>query len=365
MRKIVTSESVNCGHPDKTCDIIADSFLDEALRQDKNAQMAVECAIKDDVLMIYGEATTTAKINYEQIARDVLKDIGYKNEFKILKQISQQSPNIANAVKKDELCANDQGIMFGYATNENDEYLPYSIVIAHKLMKEYDNFRRKNNNNFFADAKSQVSIVYENNKPVSVDTILISVSHKKGMPHNEIVNNIINNVINPVLNSYKELDSKQAKFIINPSGEFYIWGSFSDSGCVGRKIVVDSYGGVGRVGGGCFSSKNATKVDRSGAYYARYVAKSLVANKLCDKCEIGLSYAIGLKNPISIEVETFNTEKVSKEKLMGIIKNNFDFSVSSMIKELNLLQPIYAKTACFGHFGNKNYPWEKIKQLKM
>ena len=365
MKKVVTSESVNCGHPDKTCDIIADSFLDEALRQDRASQMAVECAIKDDVLMIYGEATTKANIDYEGIARNVLKDIGYKNQFKVLKQISIQSPNIANAVKKEELCANDQGIMFGYATNENDEFLPYSIVIAHRLMKKYDEFRRLNNDEYFADAKSQVSIEYEDDKPVGIDTVLISVSHKKGLSHDVIVEDVVKNVIKPVLSEYKNLKYSNTKFIVNPSGEFYIWGSFSDSGCVGRKIVVDSYGGVGRVGGGCFSSKNATKVDRSGAYYARYVAKSLVANGLCDKCEIGLSYAIGLKNPISVEIETFNTEHVPFEKLKEIVDNNFDFSVNSMIEELNLLQPIYAKTACFGHFGKKDYPWEKIKKLKV
>ena len=357
MKKIVTSESVNCGHPDKTCDIIADSFLDEALKQDKNAQMAVECAIKDNLLMIYGEATTTAKINYEKIAKNVLKDIGYKNEFRVLKEISEQSPNIAMAVKKDELCANDQGIMFGYATNENKEFLPYSVVLSHRLMRVYDEYRRKNNKDFFADAKSQVSVEYDGNKPVRIDTILISVSHKKGMNYDEIVKKITKNVINPVLENCKELNSNNTKYIINPSGEFYIWGSFSDSGCVGRKIVVDTYGGVGRVGGGCFSSKNATKVDRSGAYYARYVAKSLVANNLCDKCEIGLSYAIGLKNPLSIEIETFNTEKIELKKIKEIIYNNFDFSVDNIIRELDLLKPIYAETACFGHFGYKAYPW--------
>ena len=196
MKKIVTSESVNCGHPDKTCDIIADSFLDEALRQDKNAQMAVECAIKDDVLMIYGEATTTANINYEEIAKNVLKDIGYDNDFRFIKQISVQSPNIAKAVKKSELCANDQGIMFGYATNENDEYLPCSIVIAHKLMKKYDEFRRKHSDKYFADAKSQVSIEYVDDKPVAVDTVLLSVSHKKGLNREEIVYDMVENVIN-------------------------------------------------------------------------------------------------------------------------------------------------------------------------
>ena len=365
MRKIITSESVNCGHPDKTCDIIADSFLDEALGQDENCQMAVECAIKDNKLFIYGESTTKAKINYEKIAREVLKDIGYKEEFEIIKTVSQQSPNIANAVKKDELCANDQGIMFGYATNENKYFMPYPIVIAHRLMKVYDEFRRMNHEEYFADAKSQVSVVYEDNKPEEIHTILMSVSHKKGLEHDKIVKDLQQFVIKPVLAEFTELKNDNIRYVLNPSGEFYIWGSFSDSGCVGRKIIVDTYGGVGKVGGGCFSSKNATKVDRSGAYFARYVAKSIVASGLADKCEIELSYAIGLKDPLSVEVNTFGTNKIENEIIKEIVKTNFDFSVSSMIKELDLLKPIYRKTACYGHFGREEFPWEKFKKLKV
>lgn len=364
MRKIITSESVNCGHPDKTCDIIADSFLDAALSQDKDCQMAVECAIKDNKLMIYGETTTKAIINYEQIARDILKDIGYKEDFEIIKTLSQQSPNIANAVKKDELCANDQGIMFGYACNENKYYMPYPIIIAHRLVKVYDEYRR-NTDKYFADAKSQVSIVYENDKAVEIDTVLMSVSHVKGLDRETIIKDLKENVIKPVLNEFSELKSDNIKYVLNPSGEFYIWGSFSDSGCVGRKIIVDTYGGVGKVGGGCFSSKNATKVDRSGAYYARYVAKSVVANNLADRCEVELSYAIGLTDPLSIEINTFGTNKISEEKIKEIVKNNFDFSVTNMIKELDLLKPIYAKTACYGHFGREEFPWEKIKTLNI
>ena len=362
MKKIITSESVNCGHPDKTCDIIADSFLDEALKYDKESQMAVECAIKDNLLMIYGEATTKANINYKDIARNVLKDIGYKEEFEITEKISIQSPNIANAVKKQEVCANDQGIMFGYATNENDYFMPYSIVIAHRLMKVYDEFRRQNSDDYFADAKSQVSVEYVDNKPTRIDTVLLSVSHRKGLSHDKIVNDMQQFVINKVFGEFKNLKNNDARLVINPSGEFYIWGSFSDSGCVGRKIVVDTYGGVGRVGGGCFSSKNSTKVDRSAAYYCRYVAKNLVAWGLCDKCEIGLSYAIGLQDPLSIEVNTFNTEKVSLEEIYKVIDKNFNFRVGNMIKELNLLQPIYAKTACYGHFGRQEFPWEQLKK---
>lgn len=363
MKKIITSESVNCGHPDKTCDIIADSFLDEALRQDKNCQMAVECAIKDNKLFIYGETTTTAKINYEEIASKVLKDIGYTQNFEFIKTLSQQSPNIANAVKKQELCANDQGIMFGYATNENEYFMPYPIIIAHKLVKKYDEYRRKNCLDYFADAKSQVSICYDNEKPVSIDTVLMSVSHKKGLDQNKIINDIKTNVILPVLSEFNKLDSSCTKYIINPSGEFYIWGSYSDSGCVGRKIIVDTYGGVAKVGGGCFSSKNATKVDRSGAYYARYVAKSVVANNLASKCEVELSYGIGLASPISIEVNTFGTGKFDDEELKEIILKNFDFSVGNIIEELDLLKPVYASTACYGHFGRNEFSWENIKKI--
>ena len=361
MKYLITSESVNMGHPDKTCDIIADTFLDEALKQDIDSQMAVECAIKNDKLFIYGEATTKANLNYDNIAKQVLKDIGYKNDFEIIKEISIQSPQINKAVISNELKANDQGIVYGYATNETAEYMPMPIIYAHKLMKEFDTFRRKDNR-FLADAKSQVTVCYENDKPIYIDTILISASHIEGLTNKDIRDEILNNVIIPVFKECKIFDINKANIIINPSGEFSIWGSFSDSGCVGRKIVVDTYGGVGRVGGGCFSSKNATKIDRSGAYYARYVAKNIVANKLADKCEIQLSYAIGISEPISIYIDTFGTEKVSIQNIYNYVKNNFSFKVSNMIKELDLLKPIYKSTACFGHFGRSEFAWERVNK---
>lgn len=362
MRKIITSESVNIGHPDKTCDYISDAFLDEALEQDKDSQMAVECAIKNDKLFIYGEATTKAKIDYDNIAKTILKNIGYKNDFKIIKEISNQSPDINQAVVKNELCANDQGMVYGYATNETKEYMPLPIVLAHKLMMQYEKFR-KNNEEFFADAKSQVSVCYDEKKPIYIDTILISVSHSEKISIEEIKKQIIENVINNVLLSYKDLVNDKTKFIVNPSGKFTIWGSFSDSGCVGRKIVVDTYGGIGRVGGGCFSSKNATKIDRSGAYYARYVAKNIVANGFADKCEIQISYAIGIAKPISFYVDCFNTNHIEMAKILDIINKNFDFSLSNIINELDLLKPIYKKTACYGHFGRDEFSWERIKNL--
>ena len=363
MKRIVTSESVNCGHPDKTCDIIADSFLDEALRQDPNSQMAVECAIKDNLLMIYGEATTNAVIDYEGIARKVLKYIGYKQEFDFIKKISSQSCQINRAVTKQKLCANDQGIAFGYATNETKEYMPLPIIIAHKLMQQYEQYRRQNPEKYFADAKSQVSVTYDDNTAVALHTVLVSVSHTSGLDNSVIYQDINTNVIKPVLKEYN-IDKSDLKTIINPSGEFSIWGSFGDSGCVGRKIVVDTYGGVGHVGGGCFSSKNATKVDRSGAYFARYVAKNIVAHNLCDRCEVELSFGIGIDKPISIRVDTFGTEKVTIEQIYDFINDNFDFSIDNMIKELNLLQPIYTNTACYGHFGRDGFSWEKIKECK-
>ena len=363
MRKIMTSESVNIGHPDKTCDVIADAFLDEALRQDPKSQMAVECAIKNDKLFIYGEATTNAKIDYEQIAREVLKDIGYENEFEIIKEISIQSPDINQAVEQTELMANDQGMVFGFATNETEEYMPLPIMIAHKLMKTYDEYRRKTDC-YFADAKSQVSVVYEDDKPVGIDTIVVSVSHRNDIDRAQIIKDIQANVIDKVLEQYKKFATNNIKYIINPSGKFTIWGSFGDSGCVGRKIVVDTYGGVGRVGGGCFSSKNATKIDRSAAYYARYVAKNIVAKGLADRCEIQASYAIGLPDPVSLYIDTFNTNNVPEKEIADFVSKNFSFRLQNIIDELDLLRPIYKQTACYGHFGKAELPWEQIKNIE-
>jgi len=360
MKKIITSESVNIGHPDKTCDVIADAFLDEALRQDPNSQMAVECAIKNNKLFIYGEATTKAKIDYDAIANKLLKFIGYKEDFEIIKEISEQSPDINQAVVKDELCANDQGMVYGYATNETEEYMPLPIVVAHYTMTIYEVLRR-HFSGFYADAKCQVSVEYDDDKPVKITTILISVSHDEKFSH-EFVKHMINEgVIVFVLNKFKKFAKDTIEIIINPSGKFTIWGAYGDSGCVGRKIVVDTYGGVGRVGGGCFSSKNATKVDRSGAYYARYVAKNIVAKDLADRCEIQVSYGIGLSKPLSLYIDCFGTNKVKIDQIYDYVNSNFDFSPHNIINELQLLQPIYESTACYGHFGRNKFPWEKIK----
>lgn len=360
--EIYTSESVNIGHPDKTCDTIADAFLDEALRQDPNSQMAVECAIKNNKLFVYGEATTKAVIDYDNIAKLILKQIGYDCEFEIIKEISEQSPDINQAVVKQQLCANDQGICFGYATNETSEFMPLGVVIAHKLMKKYEEFR-KTDKRFFADAKSQVSVKYVNGKPLEITDIVVSVSHCQCLENQEVQQIIKQNVVISVLEAYDGLLWTNARLIINPSGKFTIWGSFGDSGCTGRKIVVDTYGGVGRVGGGCFSSKNATKVDRSGAYYARYVAKNIVAHGFADKCEVQVCYAIGMTKPVAINIETFGTEKQCVQNIYKFVQQNFDFSPQNMIDELGLLAPIYQQTACYGHFGRQEFSWEKIKKI--
>jgi len=358
MKKVITSESVNIGHPDKTCDTIADAFLDEALRQDPNAQMAVECAIKDNMLFIYGEATTTAAVDYHKIATDILVDIGYKKEFTIVTQISSQSPDINAAVVQRELRANDQGMMYGYATNETPECMPLPIIIAHKLMRKYEQFRRTRED-FFADAKSQVSVIYnDSDKPEVIGTILVSVSHAPNLTKEQIREIISDNVVAPVLALYANLLNDETEILVNPSGRFVTWGSHSDSGCVGRKTQVDAYGGT-KHGGGCFSSKNATKVDRSGAYYARYVAKNIVQAGLADKCEIAVSYAIGLAEPISVYIDCFGTNKKPMEDIEAFVKKNFDFRVGSIVKELGLQRPLYKPTACYGHFGRDEFPWEQ------
>ena len=260
-----------------------------------------------------------------------------------------------------EICANDQGMAYGYASNETKEYMPLPIMVAHKLMKKYDEYRRKGDI-FYADAKCQVSVEYVKDKPKYFTKILLSASHNANVSNEEIYSLILNNVIKPVLEEYKKMVYEKTEFIINPSGKFTIWGSFADSGCVGRKIIVDTYGGVGRVGGGCFSSKNATKIDRSGAYYARYVAKNIVAKGMADRCEIQVSYGIGIAEPLSMYIDTFGTEKVDLKEIYKYVKENYNFKPGNIIEELDLLKPKYKQTACFGHFGWEDYSWEQIRK---
>lgn len=359
MKKFLTSESVTDGHPDKICDLIADTILDEILKKDKYAKVAIEATIKDDIIVIYGETSyENDDISYSKIAKQVLKNIGYEEEYLTFIMVGNQSKEINEAVSRDRVSAGDQGIMFGYATNETDTYMPMPIYYAHKLTYALKELRFKDCR-FMPDGKSQVTVEYENDVPKRIDTIVVSTMHKQNITQEEIKKIVMKEVINKVIPS--NLVDEETKYYINPSGSFTIGGSFGDSGTTGRKIVCDSYGGAARVGGGCFSSKDPSKVDRSGAYYCRYVAKNIVAKGLAKRCEIQVSYAIGIKNVLSISIDTFNTETESLSKIYDYVKNNFDFSVSNMIEELDLRKPIYAETTNFGHFGREQFSWEKIK----
>ena len=365
MKKIITSESVTEGHPDKICDKISDKILDTALELDKNSKMAVECTIKDNIIFIYGEATTKAKLDYEKIALEVIKDIGYTEEFKVIIQVSKQSQEINNAVEQKELGAGDQGIMFGYATNETKEYMPLPSLLANKLTRQLALVRKEDKQTpLKPDGKSQVSVEYEDNIPKRIDTIVIASQHAEDIEQEALKKYIKEKVIDKVIPT--ELVDKDTKILINTSGSFVVGGPFGDSGTTGRKIVVDAYGGSARVGGGCFSSKDPTKVDRSAAYYARYVAKNIVYNELADMCEIGVSYTIGTPTPVSINIETYNTNKVPLEKIYEFVNQNFDFSVKNIIEELNLKNPIYYNVASYGHFGRTdiNLPWEQTKRIQ-
>ena len=358
---IFTSESVTEGHPDKICDQIADAILDEALSQDPYSNMAVEATIKDDFILVYGEANTKADIDYEKIALDTIRKIGYDEEYHVTVVVNEQSPEIHNAVNKDEICAGDQGIMFGYACDETPEYMPMPIYYAHQLAMQLAKVR-KEDPRLKPDGKTQVSVEYENDEPKRIDTIVVSSQHDVGLSQEELKEIIMKKVIKPVVD--EDLLDENTKYYINPSGSFVVGGSFGDSGTTGRKIVCDTYGGRGRIGGGCFSSKDPTKVDRSAAYYARKVAKSIVASKLARRAEVEVSYAIGKKEPISICIDTFGTGVMSDEQLLEVVKKNFSFDVNNIIDELDLRKPIYKKTSCYGHFGDPQFSWEQIKEMK-
>ena len=355
-----TSESVTDGHPDKICDQIADAILDAALTQDKESKMAVEATIKDDFVLIYGEANTKAVLDYEALAKAVIADIGYTEPFTVLVKVAQQSSQI-NAAVGDFQGAGDQGIMFGYATDETPSYMPLTIDLAHKLAKRLSD-AKQTVDWLLPDGKTQVTVKYDEDlNPLYVSSILVSASHKESVSQETLKAFIINEIILPTIP--ETLIHEDTTFIINPSGAFSIAGPFSDSGTTGRKIVVDTYGGWGRIGGGCFSSKDPSKVDRSAAYFARHVAKSVVASGLAKRCEIQLSYAIGLAQPLSIFIETFGTGTVSNAEILKRVEATFDFSVAAMIEALDLKRPIYRNTATFGHFGRSEFPWEAIKTL--
>lgn len=372
MEKILfTSESVSKGHPDKICDQISDAILDACLMQDPYSRVACECFITTNFLIIGGEITTKAIVDYEQIARKVITDIGYTSDAlgidgkhcNIQVVLDEQSSDIALGTNANVGGAGDQGIMFGYACNETKEYMPLPITLAHKLMLEATHLRENGEFKWARpDMKAQVTIDYTLSQPL-IDTILISVQHDEDYDENIFRDYIKNKIMKKVVEEYHLNDDY--KVLINPTGRFVIGGPQGDTGLTGRKIIVDTYGGMARHGGGAFSGKDPSKVDRSGAYMARYIAKNLVAARLCDKAEIQLSYAIGIAEPISIYIDTFNTNKVSIDILLKAIRNEFQLTPQGIINTLDLLKPIYLQTACYGHFGRNDLDlsWERLDKV--
>ena len=374
MERLFTSESVTAGHPDKVCDQISDAILDACLSQDSDSRVACETAINTDFVLVMGEITTKAIIDIPSIVRKTVQEIGYETaedgfdlqnaEIKV--SIKQQSSDISQGVNRSEyIGAGDQGMMFGYATDETEEYMPLAVVLAHRLAKRLEIIRKEGNLSYLRpDGKSQVTVEYgEDGYPVRVDTIVVSAQHDETVTHEQIEKDIIEEVIKKCIPE-KYLDA-DTKFLINPTGRFVIGGPYSDSGLTGRKIIVDSYGGLARHGGGAFSGKDYTKVDRSAAYAARYVAKNIVGAGLAKQCEIQLAYAIGVAEPVSIRIETFGTSCISDEELAEIVEREFSLSPSGIIEMLKLKQPIYHRTSVYGHFGNDlKLPWEQMDRVE-
>jgi S-adenosylmethionine synthetase len=361
--QIITSESVFSGHPDKICDQISDAILDAILEQDKNARVAVETAIKDDLVFVFGEVTTTAKVDYAVIAKQKLKEIGYDDNFVVMEKISKQSVDIAlgvNSTETHEQGAGDQGIMFGYACNETQEFMPLPIMLANQISKEMDKIRKEKYSNIFGpDGKCQVSVGYENGRPKKVETIVVSAQTQPGVFLEKAEDIIINEVLTKVFDFDTILE---AEVLINPTGEFVIGGPYADSGLTGRKIIVDTYGGYAKHGGGAFSGKDVSKVDRSAAYYARYVSKAVVGANLATRCELQLSYAIGIAKPVSVYVDTFGTGVISDDQIQSLITKVFDFRPQSIRKELNLDSVKFQELAKYGHFGREDLDvrWEHV-----
>ncbi len=388
MEKLLfTSESVTEGHPDKICDNISDAVLDAMMAQDPMSRVACETAITTGLVLVMGEITTKAQVDIQKIVRETIAEIGYDDSAKgfdantcgVIVALDKQSADIAMGVDKaleakenkmsdaeiEAIGAGDQGMMFGYATNETEEYMPYPISLAHKLTRQLTKVRKDGTLSYLrADGKSQVSVEYdENGKPSRLEAVVISTQHAEDVTQEQIHADIRKYVLDPVLP--KELLDDDTKYFINPTGRFVIGGPNGDSGLTGRKIIVDTYGGYARHGGGAFSGKDCTKVDRSAAYAARYVAKNIVAAGLAEKCEIQLSYAIGVAQPTSVMVDTFGTGRISEEKLVEIIRENFDLRPAGIIKMLDLRRPIYKQTAAYGHFGRNDLdlPWEKLDKV--
>lgn len=369
MKHFISSESVTCGHPDKVCDQISDAILDACLEQDCESRVACECLANKEGIVLAWEITTKAKVDYEAVARKKIIEIGYNapetffdgNTCQILNFLHQQSPDIAQWV--DTWGAGDQGIMFGFACNETEVLMPATIHYAHKLAEKLEEVRQNWSLAFLMpDGKTQVTWEYENNKLLRIDTIVVSSQHKKNISQEEIRKWIIEQVITPVV---WNLIDKNTKIHINPTGSFVVWWPYGDSGLTGRKIIVDTYGGIARHGGGAFSGKDPSKVDRSAAYMARYLAKNIVASWICSKCEIQLAFAIGVAEPVSIYLECFWTEKIAIASIIETIKTHFDLTPNGIIKKLNLKTPIYSPTANYGHFGRENFNWEKLDSVKV
>ncbi len=369
LKGLFTSESVGKGHPDKICDQISDKILDAVLNDDPDARVAIETMAANRLIVIGGELTTKTYVDVVKLAWEVLLDLGYtENDFSILSNVHAQSPDIKQAVDKSkskEIGAGDQGIMFGFATNETSNYMPLPITIAHELVKKCELLRKKDSD-IKSDMKSQVTIDYSNEKHPKIHTVLMSIQHSEKINKKTFENKIIEKVIKPSIKKYIPKINYDYNIFINPSGKFTIGGPIGDTGLTGRKIIVDTYGGAARHGGGAFSGKDYTKVDRSAAYAARWVAKNLVAAGVADQVEIQLSYGIGLTKPISIDVETFGTSKISNNKIIEIINKVFDLTPSGIIKSLDLKKPIYYQTSFYGHFGRDdlNLPWEKLNKVE-
>jgi S-adenosylmethionine synthetase len=372
---IFTSESVSEGHPDKVADQISDAVVDALLEQDKNSRIACETMIKTGMVIIAGEVTTNAWVDTEELVRDVVCNIGYDNgdvgfdgkTCAVLNAIGKQSADIAMGVDDSddhEQGAGDQGLMFGYASNETDVLMPAPITYSHLLVKRQAEVRKNNTLPWLRpDAKSQITFRYENDKPVAIDAVVLSTQHSPDMGGKDLEEAVMEEIIKPILPE-AWLHAKP-QYFINPTGQFIIGGPVGDCGLTGRKIIVDTYGGMARHGGGAFSGKDPSKVDRSAAYMARYVAKNIVAAGLADRCEIQVSYAIGVAEPTSISVETFGTGKMTEDKMVAIIRDHFDLRPKGLIAQLNLLTPIYQKTAAYGHFGRTedSFSWEKTDKV--
>ncbi len=376
---LFTSESVSEGHPDKVADQISDSIVDAIFKEDSTARIACEAMINTGMVVLSGEITTSANIDYETIARSTIREIGYTSDAvgfdsdkcQVLISIDKQSPDIAQGVNEGEGVdldqgAGDQGLMFGYACNETDVLMPCPITYSHLLVKKQADVRKSGKLNWLRpDAKSQVTVVYENGEPTSIDTVVLSTQHDPDIEYKDIEKTVINEIIKPVLP--ENMITDQTRYLVNPTGRFVIGGPVGDCGLTGRKIIVDTYGGMARHGGGAFSGKDPSKVDRSAAYAARYGAKNIVAAGLADRCELQLSYAIGVAEPTSISIETFGTGKIDQENLIKAIRENFDLRPKGIINMLNLLRPIYQQTAAYGHFGRSDIdlPWEQTDKAEI